>query len=612
MQRVAFIVVLLFVVFVSIIALSQDTGVRAEALGQANLRSIPSVENSEIVNEIVAGTQYPVIGRSEFFPWVLLGDPATLQPIGWVFRDLVTITGNLNSVPFSTLDVEAVVPTASPTPTRVVPTSEPNVSQSAPDPVDSDGPAVTPGGGASGGDAQSPTIQSTPSRTPTANFAISGLINGEVNVRYGPGTEYPIVGRAQAGDVFELTAYHTQFPWVQVRFDESPNGFAWLAVDLLEITGNYLTLPPISQTVLNLPTLTPTPSVVQASGLNNEDVVPISPAFAALGERIWNQVLTAGFVPESSQFGAIYLQDLQTGEAITFGNNIAFSGTSINKIAILLEYFGIIDGTPLLEDAVNIANTMICSENGATNRLLGVIGAGDQLTGAERTTQLLRSVGIERTFLTAPYYIPTNLEPTPPPRPIEFPVTSADQQRANPNPTNQLSVEEMGWLLGAVYECAYRETGPLINEFNGAYTPQECRLMLHVMSNNTVDGLLKAGVPADVRVAHKHGWVDDTHGNAGVFFTPGGDYVLVMMLHKPVWLDFTTESLPLLAEVSRTVYNYFNSDEPLNQVREGYIPGPDECSYNAADPLVNDLAAPNFLEQLDPLQFYNPDAELDE
>ena len=53
--------------------------ITAEAVGQANLRAAPDV-NSEQVGEILSGMRYPVIGRSEFYPWVLLGDPTTQEP----------------------------------------------------------------------------------------------------------------------------------------------------------------------------------------------------------------------------------------------------------------------------------------------------------------------------------------------------------------------------------------------------------------------------------------------------------------------------------------------------------------------------------------------------
>ena len=43
-----------------------------------------------------------------------------------------------------------------------------------------------------------------------------------------------------------------------------------------------------------------------------------------------------------------------------------------------------------------------------------------------------------------------------------------------------------------------------------------------------------------------------------------------------------------MAEVSRLVYNFYNPDEPLAAVREGYIPEAGQCDFSA-DPLIEEL-----------------------
>lgn len=533
----------------------------AEAIIQANLRAQDNIE-SEKLGEIFSGTVYPIIGRSEFFPWLLLGDPITLQPIGWVFSDLVTIRGDIGQIPFSTLDVSA--------PLVATPTAPANI-------LDANG-LMTP----------SPTITIVSTPSPTAQFNVIGITQGEVYIRYGPGVDFQRLGVATANERFEITAQHTQFPWVQIRYSASPNGFAWIAKDLLVIEGDLTAVPAISQAIFNLPTLTPTPPILEVSSIFDGEPISISPAFSQLGNELWNILLNANFDPETSRFASLFLLDLQTGEAISFGSNIAYSGTSINKIAILARLYASLDAPPSADIATDIANTMICSENVATNRLLAIIGNGDEFLGAEETTNFLRKLGLNRTFITAPYTIPgRELIPT---RPIILPTTTANQTKANADLSNQLTVDEMGWLLGSIYECGYGEDGPLMTRFPNQYEPRECRQMIHVMSNNTVDALLKAGVPADTRVAHKHGWIDDTHGNAAIFFTPGGDYVLVVMMHQPNWLFFN-ESLPIMAELSRTVYNFYNPNTPQAVIREGFIPEAANCNFAGA-PLINDLVSP--------------------
>lgn len=543
----------------------QGTGVTAQAVGQANLRAGDTID-SELVGEISNGINYPVIGRSQFYPWLLLGEPTTFEPKGWVYNTLVTVNGNVNVVPFSDLILNQAVPTALPISTPI-----PTQVQTQPDTV-----------------VATPTIVSVTSTPTISAFSVTGIATGEINIRYGPGVEYPRVGVAYAGDRYEITGYHTQFPWVRIRFEGVPNNQAWIAQDLLDIDGNVFSTQAITQARLPLPTLSPTPSVISASSIAGQDAVALSTRFQVLGSDLWNLVLDNGFDPETSRFGALFVMDLQTGEAFTFGDDYAFSGTSVNKIAILAALYEILDTPPTIEQATDIANTMICSENVATNRLLSIVGGGNEYDGAEAVTGFLNDLGLTRSFITAPYT--TIGTPEPPPRPILLPETTANQEKANPDLSNQLTVSEVGSLLANVYECAYNDEGALIDTFEGRIEPRECRQMLHVMSNNTVDALLKAGVPEDTRVAHKHGWIPDTHSNAAVFFTPGGDYVIAVIMYQPEWLNFQ-ESLPVIAEISREVYNYFNPDQPQEIIRDGFIPEANTCNY-AGDPLTGDLMQP--------------------
>ena len=524
--------------FCAALSLAQQPAVTAQALGQANLRAADSID-SQLIGEIRAGVSYPVLGRSQFYPWLLLGEPGANTPKGWVYEALVTVSGNIQALPFSDLTLTASTPAAPP----------------APD----DAPSI---------------------------FSVTGETTGEVNIRYGPGIEYPRLGVAFAGERHQITGYHTQRPWVRIRFADSPNQQAWIARGLLNISGRLDSAPAIAQLPANLPALTATPSVISASGQT-----ALGPAFEALGNDLWHLTLEHGFDPATSRFGALFMMDLQSGQALSFGDDFAFSGTSINKIAILAALYQTLSEPPAMDTAVDIANTMICSENAATNRLLSRIG-GDPYTGAEAVTELYRRLGLPRSFLVAPFT--TVGTPEPPPRPIVFPQTSADQTRANPDAANQMTVADVGALLAHAHQCAYQESGALIDLFGGDIQPRECRQMLHVMSSNTVDALLKAGAPANLRVAHKHGWIPDTHGSAALFFTPGGDYVIVMMLFQPTWLNFQ-QSLPLIAEVARRVYNHFNPDQPQNAIREGFIPEVDSCNYRG-DPLIADLMQPSWPE----------------
>jgi hypothetical protein len=529
------------------------TGATAEAIGTANLRATTDV-NSTLLGGIQSGTRYPVLGRSQFYPWYLLADPVTNQPLGWVYAELVNVQGDLNSIPFSAVEVGVTL-----LPTATLDSAELLVTAT---------------------NAASSAVTATPAGR------VSGIVLNEINIRYGPGIEYPRVGIAHAGESYMITAYHTQFPWVEISYPTAPDGAGWVAVDLLQIEGDIFSLPAISQTRFDLPTLTPTPAVIQSSALLGATPVALSPEFQALGSQLWNMILKAGFEPDSSRLGALFLMDLQTGEAITFGNNLAFSGMSINKIAILSGLYNRLNTQPNANDALTIANMMICSENSATNGVLNLIGNGDEYRGAQVVTDFLGQLGLKNTFIVAPFLIPGVSTP----QPVRAPTTLVDQNSTEPDYSNQMTVDEMGWLLGSIYQCAYNDGGPFRSgPLSDNYTAQECHKMLRLMSENQIGALIEAGVPKDTVVAHKHGWIDDTHGDAGIVITPGGNYVLVMALHNPTWLDFN-ESFPLMAEISRTVYNYYNPDGPVSEIRREQVS--ETCEL--PDMLISDLMSPAF------------------
>ena len=116
--------------------------------------------------------------------------------------------------------------------------------------------------------------------------------------------------------------------------------------------------------------------------------------------------------------------------------------------------------------------------------------------------------------------------------------------------------------MSMIYYCAQQGGGGLIAAFADQLTQDECQQLLDFMELNNIGSLIEEGVPQDTPVAHKHGWISDTHGDAGVVFSPGGDYVLVTYMYKPDWLEWEISS-PLLADISRATYNYFNFDRPF-------------------------------------------------
>jgi beta-lactamase class A len=95
------------------------------------------------------------------------------------------------------------------------------------------------------------------------------------------------------------------------------------------------------------------------------------------------------------------------------------------------------------------------------------------------------------------------------------------------------------------------------------FNPGECEAMIDHMLANQLSGeegvpvLVAAGLPNRTPIAHKHGWVDDTRADAALVFTPGGDYVLVIYLYQPGWVDWE-QTNSIMTRVSQLVYAFFN------------------------------------------------------
>jgi beta-lactamase class A len=147
---------------------------------------------------------------------------------------------------------------------------------------------------------------------------------------------------------------------------------------------------------------------------------------------------------------------------------------------------------------------------------------------------------------------------------FDTPANTRTDVTTDPDTYNQTTVIEMGMILDDIYQCAKSGGGTFGAVFPGQVTQNECQLMINYLSKNEIGLLIEAGVPGDTRVAHKHGWLTTysdglihTIMDAGIVFTPSGDYVLVIATYDAVQLNFEETNL-VFAHLSQAVYNYIN------------------------------------------------------
>lgn len=265
----------------------------------------------------------------------------------------------------------------------------------------------------------------------------------------------------------------------------------------------------------------------------------------------------------------VYLLDMQTADEIHFvyqdgaflstEPDVAFTAASIIKIPIMVSIFEKV-GENVDAETIKLLEDMIeLSGNDPADWLMQQ--HIDQNLGPLGVTEDMQTLGLDNTFLAGYFYAGAPL--------LVAYETAANQRldvNTNPDLYNQTTPSDIGMLLADIYQCAESGGGALIAIFGDRITQDECRTMLSYLGQNKIGVLIEGGVPDGTVVAHKHGWVTNaagiinTIGDAGVVFTPGGDYALVLFLYNPVQLVWEPASL-LVAEISQAVYNYYNLDQ---------------------------------------------------
>ena len=297
------------------------------------------------------------------------------------------------------------------------------------------------------------------------------------------------------------------------------------------------------------------------------------PSIDTLENMIVEYLDSQGFIYDGQTTTAgVFIMDLQTGEEVNLLGDVAFSAASTQKISIMLDYFRQLDGPPTQDDAWLMANSMLCSANSSSNTMLEVIGGGNIFNGIASVIETMQIAGARNSYLSAPFEEPGRELGS-----IQAPLTSPNAAfNTNPDTFNQMTAEDIGTLYTMIYDCANYGSGLMTAFPEGEFTQQECRQMLELQSANDLERLLQGGIPPEVQISHKNGWlnVQAVVGDAGIVYSPSGrHYVIAVYLWKDTTTDEATlvgfqELWPLVEEISRAAWNYFNPDEQITTPRE--------------------------------------------
>ncbi len=291
---------------------------------------------------------------------------------------------------------------------------------------------------------------------------------------------------------------------------------------------------------------------------------PPKPSFQSL-QILLRQLLMSSSAPELAE---LYMLDLQSNQEIHFTyqagsdqppkTEIAFSGESTIKIPIMVSAYRRTDGLPTGDLATLMAAMMDQSDNLAADKIMQMVI--DPSRGPLVVTQDMQALGLQNTVLGALMAKPTFLQK------FSTPANERTDVNTDPDEYNQTTVTDLGMLLGDLYQCAQLGGGSLMAAFPGQITQEKCQQMVDIMSKNKTMQLFEAGLPEEIRLAHKHAWATandgllHTIGDAGIAYSPGGNFVLVAFMYNENQLVFEPANR-LFAQISKAVYNYFNPSQ---------------------------------------------------
>ena len=172
-----------------------------------------------------------------------------------------------------------------------------------------------------------PTTTLTASPTPQG---VVGTMKSNVNVRTGPGENYPVIGQLKKGEQQQLVGASADFKWYVIDFRQQQG---WLSASLVTVFGDVRSLPVVAPPPTPIPSATALPTATPPA-----TATPMPPQFADL------VLVSATLNPPTPQSGnpfslAVTIRNQGNRDAGTFAVATSFlpgdvySAATINGLA---------------------------------------------------------------------------------------------------------------------------------------------------------------------------------------------------------------------------------------------------------------------------------------
>ncbi len=250
---------------------------------------------------------------------------------------------------------------------------------------------------------------------------------------------------------------------------------------------------------------------------------------------------------------AVAFKDLSTGETLLINEHEPFHAASTMKTPVMIEiYKQAAEGRWKLSDSIEVINEFKSIADGSVYSLR---------PEDDSEHNLYTMIGKKRSVYDLVYdmiIVSSNLA-------TNILIEYADARKVTQT-MRELGAPHIQVLRGVEDTKAYQKG---MNNTTTAYdllvifekiatgkaiSATASEAMIDILLQQKFNDVIPARLPADVKVAHKTGWITGVHHDAGIVILPDGRrYVLVLLSKDLKDMEKGTEAL---AEVSEMIYNY--------------------------------------------------------
>jgi beta-lactamase class A len=250
---------------------------------------------------------------------------------------------------------------------------------------------------------------------------------------------------------------------------------------------------------------------------------------------------------------AVAFKDLQTGREIKINDHVVYHAASTMKTAVLVEVFKQADeGKFSLSDSILLKNEFKSIVDGSSYSL-------DSTDDSE--TDLYRHIGENRTISALVYDMiiissnfATNL------------IIELVNAKNVTNTMRQLGAKDIEVLRGVEDNKAFQKgmnntttAHDLLVIFEKMATGEAVnagasQAMIKILLDQKFNEIIPAQLPADVKVAHKTGFITHVHHDSGIVFLPDGRKYVLVLLSKD-WED-EKATIKIMSSISGMIYKF--------------------------------------------------------